>query len=354
MKFLFQHPHMAVFFIAWFLADIITPFMRYLAVRMNIMDAPQARKIHAHPTPRLGGAAIVIAFTLSVLSTLDYTIALLAIVGAGLFIAAMGLADDLFSVPATVKFIFLFIVILVLGFVFDIHLRVPFEYVPLNIVVTTFWMVYVMSCFNAIDNMDGLAAGVTYICCVAFYMISFGTDQSSMGYIAICLAGSCFGFLRYNTHPANIFMGDSGAFFIGFIVASMAVMGEWAGPTEPVKAVVIPILVLSFPLYDLFYTTLMRYKNKKVKTLKEAILLSAKDHTSHRIQLFFSLSHRETVLACYLLCAIPAALAVISSVFIPAYSVLFLFLVACLFTGVGTLLGRAKPDYSEDAEDMDT
>ncbi len=354
MKFLLLHPHVAAFVAAWVLADIITPFMRYLAIRMNVMDAPRARKIHAHPTPRLGGVAIFIAFTLSVLSTLDYTVALLAIVGAGFFIAAMGLADDLFSVPATVKFIFLFIVILVLGIVFDIHVRVPFDYVPLNIVLTAFWMVYVMSCFNAIDNMDGLAAGVTFLCSGAFYMISFGTDQSSMGYIAICLAGSCFGFLRYNTQPASIFMGDSGAFFIGFIIASMAIIGVWAGPTEPVKAVVVPVLVLSFPLYDLFYTTLMRYKNKKVKTLKEAVMMSAKDHTSHRLQLLFSLSHRETVLACYLLCAVPAALAVISSVFIPAYSVFFFFIVAAFFAVVGTVLGRAKPDYSEDADDMDT
>lgn len=348
MKFLFQHPHIGAFFIAWFLADIVTPFMRYLAMRMNVMDTPHARKIHAHPTPRLGGIAIFIAFTLSVLSTLDYTLALLAIVGAGFFITAMGLADDLFSIPATVKFIFLFIVMLVLGFGFDIHLRVPFEYIPLNIIVTTFWMVYVVSCFNAIDNMDGLAAGVTCISSMAFYMISFGTDQSSMGYIAICIAGSCFGFLRYNTHPANIFMGDSGAFFIGFIMASMAVMGEWAGPTEPLKAMVIPILVLCFPLYDLFCTTLLRYKNKKVKSLKEAIMLSAKDHTSHRLQLLFSLSHRETVLACYLLCAIPAALAVISSVFIPAYSIFFLLLVICLFAAMGYVLGKASPDYGKD------
>lgn len=348
MKFLLEHPHIGAFFVAWFLADIITPVMQYLSFKLNVLDHPHARKIHAEPIPRLGGAAIFLACTLSILSTLDYSKSLLAIVGAGCFITFMGLADDFFSIPATVKFVFLFAVILVLAFGFEIHLRVPFENIVINILITAVWMVYVMSCFNGIDNMDGEAAGVTYICGVAFYLISYGTDQSAMGYLAICLAGSCFGFLRYNINPASIFMGDSGAFFIGFMIASMAIMGEWAGHDAPLKAIVIPLLVLAFPMFDLFYTTLMRYRSKKVKTFREAIMLSAKDHTAHRIQVLFLLTHRETVLACYLLAAIPAALAVVASAFAHAYAAVFLFGTVAMFAVVGYFLGKAKPHYHEE------
>lgn len=348
MKFLFEHPHIGAFFVAWFLADILTPVMQYLSFKLNVLDHPHARKIHTEPIPRLGGAAIFLACTLSILSTLDYTKALLAVVVAGGCITFMGLADDFFSIPATVKFVFLFAVILVLAFGFDVHLRVPFENIVINILITAVWMVYVMSCFNGIDNMDGQAGGVTYICGMAFYLISYGTDQSAMGYLAICLAGSCFGFLRYNSNPASIFMGDSGAFFIGFMIASMAIMGEWAGHDEPLKAVTIPLLVLAFPMFDLFYTTLMRYKSKKVKTFKEAILMSAKDHTSHRLQSRFSLTHRETVLACYLLAAIPSALAVLASVFAHAFAALFLFGTLAMFTGVGIVLAKAELTYAEN------
>lgn len=300
MKFLFLHPHVGAFFIAFFLVDIITPVVRYLAQKIGALDYPNFRKIHKEPIPVLGGLALYLGFTLAVISTLDYNRALIGIIFASSIIVIMGIVDDIRNISALIKLFILFLIIFALARIGLVVESVPSVF-KLNLFFTLFWVAYIISSFNAIDNMDGSSAGVAFTSAFIFYVISYQTGQTWMGYLAISLAGACIGFLRYNFLPAKIFMGDSGSFFIGFILAEIAVMGEWAKHNEPLKAVIIPTLILGVPIYDLTLTTILRYKNKKIKSIKEAIRMSAKDHLSHRLMLCFNLTQRETVFLIYLL-----------------------------------------------------
>lgn len=298
MKFLIAHPHIAVFFMAFIICDLLTPVLNWMAKRAGVVDIPNKRKIHTEPVPRLGGMALFFSFVLSIVFTLDENPQLYSMLFAAAFVFFTGFFDDIFHLKATVK---LAVLLAVSVFLVSrgVHLHL-FKSQPVNFILTFIFLAYMASAFNAIDNMDGLSAGTAFVCAFAFYVISFQKELETMGYLAVALAGSCLGFLRYNFFPARVFMGDSGAYFLGFVLGAVAIMGEWGNPREPVKAIFVPALLLWFPLWDLLLTTYLRIKNKKVRSVREAVSMSAKDHVSHRLMLLFSLSHRETVLLLHL------------------------------------------------------
>lgn len=299
MKFLFGHPHLGAFFLSVLLVDFLTPVARTIALKVGALDRPSPRKVHQKPTPLLGGVGVFAAFLLATISTLEYSQQLIAMLAATTVVFLAGLCDDVIGVPALFKLLLLFFLTFALTeFGIVVHTIPQLFYLP--IVTTLFWFAYVASCFNAVDNMNGLCAGLAGIACFFFYAISYETGQPYMGYLAVTLCGACLGFLRYNLLTAHIFLGDSGAFPIGFLVAGIAVMGNWGTPSEPWKGLVVPVVILFVPLYDLFFTTLMRWRRGVVRTLVQAIQLSAKDHLSHRLVSRFRLTHMQAVLFLYL------------------------------------------------------
>lgn len=297
MKFIFAHPHLAVFFIAWFLIDRFIPLIMYITNKFNILDIPSRRKVHLKPVPLLGGLGIYFAFLLSILSTLEFNETLILILMTGTIIIIVGVLDDIIDVSAKIKLLVLFLITFLLA---EYGLVIHFVPVVLQFIITVLWISYVASCFNAIDNMDGVATTSAFISSFFFYLISYITDQPWMGYVAVALAGSCWGFLTYNFNPAKIFMGDSGSFFIGFMLACISLMGEWGKDNQWIKALLVPPIILMFPIFDLFITTVLRYKYKQVKTLKEAITMSAKDHITHRLSQRLSLGQKgiTIIVAC--------------------------------------------------------
>jgi UDP-GlcNAc:undecaprenyl-phosphate GlcNAc-1-phosphate transferase len=273
-----------------------TPVVRRLALRLGIIDRPNARKIHVNPVPLLGGVAIYGAFIAAVLLfgnryRLNELISIL--VGASL-VSFLGVWDDRRSLSPFLKLIgqILAASILVVSGV-----RIgTFAWEPLNIVVTLGWVVVITNAMNLLDNMDGLSGGVGAIAAIFFLLLAAMNDQVLVGALSAALVGACLGFLVYNLNPASIFMGDGGSLFLGFILAAVAIKLRFPEGLQIVTWMV-PVLILGLPLFD---TTLVIIS--RLRRGLNPLTTPGKDHVSHRL-VAMGYTRREAVLICYLICA---------------------------------------------------
>ncbi len=274
--------------------------------RFNVLDRVSREKIHTQPTPRGGGIAIFIAFAIAVLLP-DYRDNPMKGVLLGSFIClVVGAIDDLRGgVPAVVKLAALTWATLIMS-LFGVQLSLTGIY-PLDLFLTWLWIVGVTSAFNGIDNMDGLASGIAVIVSAMYLAIavdahfSAGTETSLswFGLLASGLIGANLGFLLYNFKPAKVFMGDAGSFFLGFTLAALGVMGEWA--ESRVVACTIPVLIIGVPIFDFAYVILSRIFRGETRSLRDVIEHCAPDHLSHRL-VWLGFTQRRAVLFIYLMC----------------------------------------------------
>ena len=261
---------------------------RAVARRQGIMDVPDGRKLHREPTPLLGGVAIYLAFVVSLLVNSILTPAVWGLVIAGTAVVVISVIDDVRPLPASLK---LGILILAAGIVIAsgtsltlFPTRVLWGQV-LNIVLTILWIVGITSAMNFFDGMDGLAAGLAAIASLFLGIIAFQSEQVFFGWMAAALMGSTLGFLPYNFRPgkrATIFLGDAGSHFLGFMLASLAVMGEWA--EHDVVNLAAPLLIFGVFIYDMLYITVERVALGKVKNVREWIEYVGRDHLHHRME----------------------------------------------------------------------
>jgi UDP-GlcNAc:undecaprenyl-phosphate GlcNAc-1-phosphate transferase len=173
----------------------------------------------------------------------------------------------------------------------------------LNVLFTIIWIVGLTNAMNFIDGMDGLAAGIGAIIAVSMGIVAYQTDQPFMGWIAIAMVGSCLGFLPFNLglkHPASIYLGDTGSTFIGFVLAALAIKGNWADNSRIVSFSA-PVLIFWVLIYDMTYITVERIFTGKVKTVKEWIDYVGTDHIHHRMYALLG-DKRKAVFFIYLLC----------------------------------------------------
>ncbi|HBC86888.1 MAG TPA: hypothetical protein DCZ94_08040 [Lentisphaeria bacterium] len=268
-----------------FLSLILTWFSIRIMKRMNVMDIPDERKVHTSPVPRMAGIGIYIAFAMPLLACGHVNSAQLGIIVGGAIALVIGAVDDVHRVSAVGKLLSLFgltILMWYFGIVTNFHLTgIQLPDLFINIVITMLWLTGICSAINALDHLDALAGGVSVISAAAYLAVSIQSGQWLWGLISISLIGSLLGFLFFNKHPAKIFMGDSGSFFLGFSLASMGIMGGWS--TNPIKSVVIPIAVLSVPIFDLCYVIIARRLNGTTQSLRESIVYCGKDHIGHRL-----------------------------------------------------------------------
>ncbi|MFP4029182.1 MAG: MraY family glycosyltransferase [Candidatus Brocadiia bacterium] len=243
------------------------------------MDEPAPDKTHSESTPRLGGPAILLASVLTLMVCQDCDGAYLMVMMGGAFVMLIGVVDDIRRISAVVKLLCL--ALATLGMATQGVAVSFFDALWLNYLVTLGWVVGVVSALNAIDNMDGLAGGISFMAALMFFFIGIQTGQTDLAVISIVLAGSVGGFLVFNRPPARVFLGDSGSFVLGYILAAIGVLGGWS--THPVKASLVPILILSVPLLDLAYVLLTRYFSRETKGLRDAITYRGHDHLSHRL-----------------------------------------------------------------------
>ncbi len=286
---------------AFLLALILTPLMRFAAARLKILDVPDERKIHKKPMPKLGGLAIYISYALVIIINFDFSIELKGIMIGGTIVLLIGLLDDIRSLSASWKLtgqLLAALVLILCGVKLDILPNIWWGHAG-EIVLTFIWVVGITNAVNFFDGMDGLATGLTAICALSFFTVAQMTGQSYLGYITIALTGSCLGFLIFNFKPASIFLGDAGSTFLGFTLAGIAIMGGWA-ENNPKVALSLPLLILGIFIFDMTYITIARIIRGRVKTFREWIEYTGKDHLHHRL-VSLGFTEIQTVLFVYLI-----------------------------------------------------
>ncbi len=284
------------FFIALFTSIFLTPLVKKIASLLNFLDYPDGRKNHPTPTPVLGGLAIYIALVSGVFFTFYYSHATKVILLGGLIMLLMGIVDDKKPIPSTVKVLIILALTITLSR-FGVLIKLFHLYVP-DLLVTLFWVLFVTSSVNASDNMDGLACGISAIASVLFFVAALRTYQYLFGIISVALFGATLGFLPYNFKPAKIFLGNGGSLFLGFTLASIAIMADWSD--YPLISYLIPVFILIIPIFDLSFVLLWRMRKGITKSIREAITYSARDHLSHRLE-NLGFTQRRTVIILYLL-----------------------------------------------------
>lgn len=291
---------------------LLTPMVRNWAQRRGLFDSPaEDRKVHEHPVPRLGGVAIAVSYVLPFLllslapvdgavwlgSRLDLV---LPIFPAVLVIFLVGLADDFWSLKPSAKIggQLLASVLAVLG---GLEVTSVGGYdLPggLSVVVTIVWLIACTNAFNLIDGIDGLASGVGLFATVTILISGLLEDNTALAVATVPLAGALIGFLRYNFNPASIFLGDSGSFLIGFLLACFGVI--WSQKSATLLGMTAPLMALALPLLDTGIAVVRRFLRR------EPIFGADRGHIHHRL-LDRGLTPRMAALVLYGVCGLAAS-----------------------------------------------
>ena len=288
-----------------------TPVIGRVAHAAGAVDHPtEERRMHTRATPLLGGLAIYLAWLIPVLLLVHITRPLWGVIAGATIVVAVGLFDDLFELEPIVKFTGQLLAIGVAAY-FGVRISrvaVPFvdEFLrfpgALSVVVTIVWMAAIVNMVNFIDGLDGLAAGVCGIAAVTFSIISISTGFPALGVLAAVLAGGTFAFLRFNFHPASIFMGDSGSMLLGFVLGAISVQSVMKGTAA--VALLLPLLVLGVPFIDLFLIVWRRWRRGV------PFYAAGADHVHHDLVLVHGFSQRKSVLLLYVWCLLLNGLAI--------------------------------------------
>lgn len=298
--------YIRVFLTAFAVSVVCMPIAIFVLRRFNVVDAVAANKIHERPIPRGGGVVIFLAFAVAVILP-GYRSHPFDGVLIGAFICLIvGGLDDLTGgkIPGSWKLLTLLAVTAVLHrFGVRVHL---FHSQALDVIFTLLWIVGVTSAFNGVDNMDGLASGIAVIVAAAYLFIAVQawllarteTSLAWFGMLSAALIGANLGFLLFNSKPARIFMGDSGSFFLGFMLAALGVMGEWT--ENRIVSSIVPILILGVPLFDFAYIIIARIAKGETRSVVSVINHCAPDHLSHRLT-WMGFTQRQAVFIIYLI-----------------------------------------------------
>lgn len=317
MNIVIQYQQLVAFSVALIIAFFSTPIARRIALHYGAIDVPKdGRRMHKKPMALMGGLAIISGFTLAILyafASRDFNKFLdsianpkvLGLIAGALIIVILGIIDDKKPLRARVKFpVQLAAAVAVVATGTRItSITKPFQglaasgvsYIlgeSLAFIVSVLWIVGVTNAINLIDGLDGLAAGVSGIASLSLFIVALIRNQNDIALIAVSLVGAIFGFLPYNFNPAKIFMGDTGATFLGFILAALSIEGTMKSVTT--IALAIPILVLGLPIFDTLFAILRRVASGR--PIGEA----DRGHLHHRL-LDMGISHRMSVIILYVI-----------------------------------------------------
>ena len=337
--------------LAWALAFFAVPVVRRVAVAAGVLDCPEARKVHRTPTPLLGGAAVYAAFAVTVLFNFNFSRGLKGVAVGATIVVVLGLLDDVWNLGAPVKLAGQALAVAA-ATAYGVTLSVAPHWLPgaaaLNLGLTLLWFLAVTNAVQFLDGMDGLAAGLGVVAGLFFSISARQTGQPYLFILAAPLVGACLGFLPYNFRRdgARIFLGDAGASFIGFTLAGLAVMGEWA-EDDPLVALLTPILILAVPLFDIAFVGIVRVVTGKVHSLREWLAYTGKDHIHHRFEAL-GLSRAQSVLLILFISCTLGLSAVQLRQATPHEAVLILVQAGCVLTIIAILesMGRGRPGRS--------
>ena len=299
--------------LALVLSFAATPLVKRFAKHIGAIDDPKdTRRIHTAPIPRLGGLAIFIGFLLCVILFADLDRQLRGIIIGAVIIVIIGVIDDVFQLKAIIKLIVQALAAIVAvyhGVVVEIFTN-PFAFGDAQLVnlgflaipITLIWIVAITNSVNFIDGLDGLAVGVSTISTVVMLIIALMFAEINVAIALAALAGACIGFLPHNFNPAKIFMGDTGALLLGYILATVSIIGLFK--FYAVVSLAVPLLALAIPLFDTSFAFLRRL-------LKGQNPMNAdRGHLHHRL-LDIGLSQKQAVLIMYALSGLLGFIAVI-------------------------------------------
>ncbi|SHI81451.1 MraY family glycosyltransferase [Thermoclostridium caenicola] len=355
-----EYEHLVAFSVALIIAFFSTPIARRIAFRTGAVNVPRDnRRMHKKPMPLFGGLAIIAGFVIAMVygfASRDLSEFLfflsrpksLGIIFGALIIVVLGIVDDIRPLKAGVKFVVQLLAasVVVATGTSIISITMPFTsgadngmtYIlgeTIAFLISIFWIVGVTNAINLIDGLDGLAAGVSGIASASLFIVAVIRGQDDIALAAVSLAGAIFGFLPYNFNPAKIFMGDTGATFLGFILAVLSIEGTLKSVTT--LALAIPILVLGLPIFDTLFAILRRIANGR------PIGEGDRGHIHHRL-IDMGFSHKMSVVILYV---ISGALGLLSIVLVDKGllpSIILLILIVMFMVGGARNISEMNKD----------
>jgi len=278
------------FLLAFGMALYLVPRLRDAALAMNIVDKPDGRlKTHRQPIPYLGGLGVYLAFLVALAVTFEFDREVLGLILSGTIVLLLGLIDDFRALTPGVKFIGQ---ILAAGVLIKSGIYIKLVFLPAwaAIPLTVLWVVAVTNAFNIIDIMDGLSSGVAFCASLPLVVVAFVNGRLMIAIVTLALAGALLGFLRFNFHPSQIYLGDTGSMFIGLMMASLAMQGSYTGAN--VLAAICPGIILGVPLFDMLFVMYIRWRRGV------PVVLGSPDHFALRLRKW-RLTTPQTVLVSY-------------------------------------------------------
>ena len=303
----------AALLVALVVALVSTPVVKSLAARVGAVDVPRdGRRMHDHPIPRMGGLAIFLGFLLSTLLFAELTPQLRGMLLGASVIVVLGIFDDIYALSALPKLFVQIAAALIAVFSGNVieTLSNPniFSADPywnlgvLSIPATVLWIVAITNAVNLIDGLDGLACGVSTISSMTLLVISLVVADGPAAVLMAALAGGCIGFLPYNLNPAKIFMGDTGATFLGYVLAVVSIQGLFKFYT--IISFAVPFLMLGLPIFDTCFAFVRRIAHG------QSPMHADRSHVHHRL-IDMGFSQKQAVAVLYIISAILGLSAVV-------------------------------------------
>lgn len=338
----------------------LTPWVRSRAMHWGAVDHPDKRKVHRRVMPRLGGLVVYLAFVPVALVSSSFKMPVVGLAVGATIILMLGIADDIWGVSPRLKLAGQTLAALS---VIPFGISVDFVTSPFNnemlylgllsIPITVFWLVAVTNAVNLIDGLDGLAGGVSCIAAMTMAVVAltqfhiFGDPgQLEIMMLALVLAASVLGFLKYNFHPASIFLGDTGSMLLGFSLGVISVLGLTKSATA--ISVIIPVVVMGIPLLDTIFAIVRRFHENR------PIFQPDREHLHHQL-LDRGFSHRQAVLMIYGVSILMGTSAVVMNVLTTNQAMLLLVILATVVILTANKIGvkgaglksRLAKEYSE-------
>lgn len=299
--------------VALVVSFLMTPVVKTFAYKVGAIDVPKdARRMHKVPIPRLGGLAIFIGFMVSILLFVKITPEIRSILLGAVIIVVLGVVDDIMALPAMLKFVVQIGAALIpaLNGVTILAISNPNLFSDnlywvlgtLSIPITVLWIVGITNSVNLIDGLDGLANGVSAISATTVLVIALMASETQVAIVMAALVGACVGFMPYNLNPAKMFMGDTGATFLGFILATMSIQGLFK--FYAVISFAVPFLILGLPIFDTAFAFIRRIAHG------QSPMHADRSHIHHRL-IDMGLSQKQAVATLYVISAILGLSAVV-------------------------------------------
>ena len=335
---------------------LMTPIVKTFAYKVGAIDVPKdARRMHKTPIPRLGGLAIFIGFMVSILLFVEITAEMRSILLGAVIIVVLGVVDDIMALPALLKFVVQIVAALIPathGVVIqafsnpNVFSDNPYWVLGnLSVPLTVLWIVAITNAVNLIDGLDGLANGVSAISATTVLVIALIGGQFQVAVVMAALVGACVGFMPYNMNPAKMFMGDTGATFLGYILATMSIQGLFK--FYAIISFAVPFLILGLPIFDTAFAFIRRIAHG------QSPMHADRSHIHHRL-IDMGLNQKQAVATLYVISAILGLSAVVLTTSGEGRAML-LFLVLCIVAVVAARVvfpKEVKEELHEELEEL--